>query len=142
MSPYDTYTPIGAGGCQLGCCKPTPYYARNYTSSYPSPPPTYGAVPPIIPMGSPNLKSYTPLTGAGGCQLACCNPSPYNTHSSYRSPFPTYGAVPPFTPYADYGLEKDSELEGGERSGLWQMFGWGLWFCGLAVMIAYGPKAT
>lgn len=96
-------------------------------------------------MASPNLNpydTYTPPTGAGGCQLGYCNPIPYNTPSSYRSPLPTYGAVPPFTPYTYYGLEKGSELEGGERSGLWQMFGWVLWFCGLAVMTAYGPRAA
>ena len=147
-SPYGTYTPIGAGGCQLGCCKPTPYYTSSYyTSSYPSPPPTYGAIPSVTPMASPKLDpydTYTP-TRARGCQLGCCKPASYYNSpyiSSYTSTFPTYGAVPSYTPNAYYGLEKDSELEGGGRSGLWKIFGWGLWFCGLAVMIAHGPRSA
>ena len=144
MSPYDTYTPIGAGGCQRGCCKPTPYYTGRYSSSYRSLSP-YEAVSPVTPRTSmDSYDTYTP-SKTRGCQLGCCSPTPYYTHSytsSYPSTLPTYGAVPPFTPSASWGLEKGSEREGGERSGLLKIFSWGLWFCGLAVIIAHGSRAA
>jgi len=98
---------------------------------------------------TPSPYAYT-ATGAG-CSLGCCNPAPNYTSpytSPYSSPYtsfyypstlPSYGSVPAFTSKA-YDLEKESKS--GDGLGLWQIFGWGLWICGLAVMLAYGRSAV
>jgi len=88
---------------------------------------------------------YYAYTPTGGCSLGCCSPtpaysSPYATpytSSYYPSALPSYGSVPAFTSKA-YELEKESE----DELGLWKMFGWGLWICGLVVMLAYGPNVV
>jgi len=108
---------------------------------------------------TPSPYAYYTPTGVG-CSLGCCNPtpscpspyagpyagpyaspyaSPYATPNPsfyYPSSLPSYGTVPAFTSKA-YELEKES----GDGLGPWKMFGWGLWICGIVIMLAYGPTA-
>ncbi|KIM39658.1 hypothetical protein M413DRAFT_447123 [Hebeloma cylindrosporum] len=135
-----TYSAPTGIGCQFGCCNPitgipynytSPYtYSSPYSSPYASPRPTYGAVPPITSKVYPSYK-----TGITECQGSCCKPITSNPYtSSYTSLLP---------PYADdaWGVDKGPRREEGETSGLCQVSGWGLWLCGLAVMLVYGPSS-
>jgi len=110
--------------------------------------------------GLATQSPYAYYTGVG-CSLGCCNPTPSSCPSPYAGPYaspytspyaspyatsktsfyypstlPSYGSVPAFASKA-YELEKES----GDGLGPWKMFGWGLWICGLVVMLAYGPTA-